>query len=198
MLAVAAAVTACGELPQPFRHDGLAPELARPILVRAVVVRPVDDSPAAAALAKAMVESLAQRDIPAVAGADAAGGSLLAGWARPVDGQMRLDWVLTSPDRAPPSTYGDWVSLPVWQDAAPDAFRQLADQAVAMLAAPPTHATAAAATPAPQSAPAAAHRPTIRIGPPTELPGDGNSAMARAMRGALERTGILVVAEGGD
>jgi len=41
-------------------------------------------------------------------------------------------------------------------------------------------------------------RMTARLGAFAGLPGDGNQAMRQALKGALERRGVLVVGEGGD
>ncbi len=41
-------------------------------------------------------------------------------------------------------------------------------------------------------------RLTARLGTFAGLPGDGNQALLRALKGALERRGLLVVGEGGD
>ena len=46
--------------------------------------------------------------------------------------------------------------------------------------------------------PSAPKRLTARLGNFTGLPGDGNDSLRKALKGALERRGLLVVSEGGD
>ena len=57
-------LAACGDMPQPFRHEGLNTAVAPPG-PRGVVVRPPDDSQNGTALAQAIVKRLADQDIPA-------------------------------------------------------------------------------------------------------------------------------------
>ena len=183
-------LAACDNLPQPFRHQGPPPPLTRPVEARAVVVQPVDDTPAARAMAAALVGALTAREIPALMGSPTAGARLLHGTAAVADGQVALDWVLDGPDHRPQSSTRQTLPAATWQQAAPEALDPLAGQAVAAL-------TADTPEPVPV-APAAPHRPTVRLQPPSGAPGDGDTALALAMKNALERHGILVVGEGGD
>lgn len=69
--AIAALVTACGELPHPFQsvHDNDANMKLMPIDKAGVVVRPPDGmpQPAAQAFAKAMIDALRHEDVAAMA-----------------------------------------------------------------------------------------------------------------------------------
>ena len=194
-LLATAALAACGNLPQPFRHDeGRIPDLARlsSLDVRAVAVRPPDSSAPSQAMADALVKAFALQEIPASVGTGIPGAMSLHGTIERGDGGVRLVWILDGPDHAQQAAARQWLPEAVWQGASPQALAPLATQVVAALTS--DHPTAAMA-----ATPSAAHRPTARLDmPPSGLPGDGDSALARAMRNALERHGILVVASGGD
>ncbi len=194
LLAVAA-LTACGYLSQPFRHDeGDIPDLARlsPLDVRAVAVRPLDSSPAAQAMATALVKAFTAQEIPASIGTSVPGAMLLHGTADRGDGGVHLAWVLEGPDHVRQAATRQFLPDEVWREANPRALAPLATRAVAAL-------TAGRPTIATDPTQSAAHRPTARLQmPPAGLPGDGDTALARAMRNALERHGILVVGSGGD
>ncbi len=63
LLALSAALAACGELPRPFVHDSDdSPALAAPIAMRPILVAEVPGQPG---LAEAMVAALGEQDIPA-------------------------------------------------------------------------------------------------------------------------------------
>jgi len=182
-------LAACGETPQPFRHETVS-ELAKPRLVRAVAVRPVDGLPAGAALAEALVQALGERDIPALVRDSVPGGRLLEGRLEGPQGAQVVAWTLHATDGATEMEFRQALPAAAWRDEPPKAFRAQAEQAVANLT--------AIDPPAPSSPPAAAHRPTARILAPGKLPGDGAAALVRSLRAALERNGILVVGTGGD
>lgn len=184
-IAVVLAVAACGQLPQPFRHEGDGDPLVRPRLERAVAVRPLDGTPRAAAVAKAMVDALDRRDIPATIGEDVTGQAQLEAFVETSGGRIEAEWVLSDQEHRVVATHHQTMTMREWA-TAPAAG--LAETVVAALVGP-VQALADAAP---------VRRPTVRLKPPSGLPGDGDSALAVAMRGALERSGVLVVGEGGD
>ncbi len=187
-----AVLSGCEDLPQPFRHVGPPPPLTHPVETRAIAVEPVDDSPSAKAMAAALVKALTAREIPADVGPALPGSLRLHGTADASAGQVALALVLDGLDHRPQSATRLVVPAAVWQDSTPKLLAPLAARAVAALVGE------VAAVPAAAGAPAAAHRPTVRLQAPADLPGDGGAALTRAMRNALERSGILVVGEGGD
>ena len=190
--AVAAALVvlaACGELPQPFRPETV-PELARPRLVRAVAVRPVDGLPSGPAMAEALVKAFGDLDVPALVAEDLSGSLVLAGNFDPAAGAV--DWTLLGTDRQPQAEFRQSLPPSALRPGAAD----LAGPAQRVVAA----LTAAAPPPTEQgSAPpsAASARPNVRIVALPPLPGDGASALDRHLRQALERSGIVIVAVGG-
>ena len=111
------ALAACGELPQPFRADKVS-ALARPRLVRAVAVRPVDGLESAPALADAVVEAFGQRDVPALVREDIPGALQLRG--RLDSAGAVIDWILLGADYRPLAGY---------RQALPPSARQLECQA---------------------------------------------------------------------
>jgi len=191
-LAVAALLCACSDIPQPFRHDGPAPALARPRLVRSVVVRPLDESPPAQALAEALVKSFTDRDIPASVRDDVFGADSLEGEVAELPGRIEVLWLLKNADHVTKAAYRQRLPA-AGLTGAVSAFAPFADQAVTALT-----AFADAEVAAPVAAIETRQRPTVRIAPFPALPGDGAAALAQALRNALERRGILVAGESGD
>ncbi|HLO75329.1 MAG TPA: hypothetical protein VK196_02590, partial [Magnetospirillum sp.] len=82
LAATATALAACGDLPQPFRHEGAPSSLARPKLTRGVTVRPPGEGPEARALADALVRALEDQEVPALVHEGPAFGHV-------IDGEMR-------------------------------------------------------------------------------------------------------------
>ena len=189
-------LTACGELPQPFRADTVS-ELARPRLVRAVAVRPVEGMDSGPALAEALVEAFGRRDVPALVRDDSPGAMHLRGRFDGSGGV--IDWVLLGVDHRPMAGFRQTIPPSARRATSAKALAALADQAVDALiaaAAPlPDGPGAATSSPVPNTGP---RRPLARIVPLAPLPGDGAAALERHLRAALERAGILVVASGGD
>ncbi|MBI5165539.1 MAG: hypothetical protein HY985_16750 [Magnetospirillum sp.] len=174
-------LSACA-LPQPFRHDeGAAEDLARPRTGRAVAVPAVAGSPHGRAAAEAMVKALVARDIPATGREDLLAPLVLQGAVE--EGGIR--WTL----RGGEGEVGHLqpISPTGLLRGDPTALRIAAETAAAALApafADPHAGQVAAAAPRP--------RATIRLTDPAGLPGDGDKALPRAMRTALERAGVVV------
>ena len=183
-LILAGILTACGDMPQPFRHEGNN-EALRPQAARAVVVVP-PDGPEGAALAKAMVRRLLDAEIPASTrpvGGDAAW--TLAGRCESNGTNVLVRWRLSRAE-APPFEVTRTLPATAWTAASPALMEGLAgDLVLAVL-------PALAEAPPLVSSPPAVSR-TLRLAPLTGLPGDGNRALAEAMRRQLKGTGLVLV-----
>ena len=179
----------CGDLPQPFRHDG-SPEAPRPQAARAVVVVPPAGPGPGPALAAAIVRALLEAEIPASTRplpGDAAWTLTADSESR--DGTVLLHWRLSRGDR-PPFTLTRSLPAAAWAAATPALTDGLAAELTAALLpaldeTPPPAAVAVAPAPS---------RPRLRLIPPAGLPGDGNTALAAAMRRRLADSGLELVA----
>jgi hypothetical protein len=208
---LAAFMTGCGELPHPFQHEGPAPLLARPLAARMIAIDPPPgpDRPARA-LAQALATELLRRDRPAVVGAPPPGADRLSATLDRTDGHAILDWTLTGPDQNPPphvrqpAPWDDAGTPPPDAAAQAEAARRIAD---ALLGEPPSPAAPPAPSTPPPSvsgapmsgAPLSPRQlPRVRLLPLADLPGDGAQALPRALKLALERSGLLVVAGDAD
>lgn len=176
-------VTACGDMPQPFRHDGLNTAVAPPG-PRGVVVRPPDDSQNGTALAQAIVKRLTDQEIPASIRSAASGSWVLAATTETTITTKRLAWRLITPDGEPPEAFQQSLPTESWDKAGPATISRLADEVVARYA-----ATLHGEAPQDASAPAARGL-TVRIEPLGGLPGDGDTALFRALGRALSRLGL--------
>ena len=178
-------LAACGDLPQPFRHEGLNVAVAPPG-PRGVVVRPPDDSPAAAALVKAIVKRLSDQDIPASTRSAASGSWVLAAETETTIAAKTLRWRLVPPDGEAPLAFTQTLPSAVWDKAGPATIDRMADEVLAKYAATLHGETEA------QSITAAAPPPipVIRLEPLAGLPGDGDSALPKALGHALQRLGM--------
>ncbi|BAE49396.1 hypothetical protein [Paramagnetospirillum magneticum] len=175
--------TACGDIPQPFRHEGLNAAVSPPG-PRGVVVRPPDDSPSGAALAKAIIKRLSEQDIPASSRSAAAGSWVLAATPETSIATKRLVWRLIPPDGDIPAAITQSLPAALWETAGPATIDRMADEVVAKYA-----ATLHGEPEQPlDSAPARV--PAIRLEPLAGLPGDGDSALSRALGQALRRLGL--------
>lgn len=194
LLLLAASVTGCGEIPQPFRHAGPPPPLTRPKLARGLTVRPIDGLPDGTALAEALIKALEVHEVPAVVRAGPAFGHVVEAEAGERGGQRGLTWLLRAPggDAAPIR----FQPLPptAWAGLGPAAVKREADataQALAARLTDPDLSPRGNATPA-------AVRPSVTVKPFKGLPGDGDAMLARATRQALDRAGMDVRDQGGD
>lgn len=192
-LALAVALSACGQLPQPFKREGAPGSLARPRIVRGVSIRPIDGLAHADKLAAAMATAMAERDIPAqVRDTEPPGAFVIDGLASEDGDTIEILWWLRSPDKASPASLSQRVPMARWERGDSAYARQLAREAAAVLAAPLREPELE------RPVIAAASRPAVRLVPPKGLPGDGDTSLAKAMRVALERAGVLLRDEGGD
>jgi hypothetical protein len=186
LLAGAVLLAGCGEIPQPFRHEGPPPALVRPKMGRGIVVRPVAGPPQ---LAESVVAALEEREIPAIVSSAPASGHVIE--AVPVaDG---LTWSLTAPDGAVLASVRQPTPPAAWD--GPDAVRlkRAATEIAAALAAGLSDPDA---QPRLDARPVELARPRVRIDPIAGLPGDGGPALTESLSRALRSSGIDVVRSG--
>jgi hypothetical protein len=187
VLLLAAAVAACGDIPQPFRHDGPPPTLARPKMGRGLTIRPILAFPD---MAETMVKALEAKEVPATVNPNAAFGHVLT--AEQVDNS--LAWALTAADGSIVTTFTQPVPRAVWQSPDPQRLKLLATEAAGILSA---RLTDPDAQPRRDASAVEATRPKVRIEPIAGLPGDGDKALVQALRLALEAAGLDIVPAGG-
>lgn len=204
-LIFAALLAACQPLPQPFQPDSKVPgefPLTMPVGEVSVYVAPVGgvDAPLDADLAERVADALVAREIPASTAARSSGSSELTS-ALIEDDKGRLVWAWqVARARQAPANGPDYplgLSLAALQEADPrtrDAFATaLATRIAALLdsrAAPPAAAAGSAAA---GSAAAGPGLPKVALLPFTGAPGDGNQALAVALREWLLRMGAARV-----
>ncbi|CUW37297.1 conserved protein of unknown function [Magnetospirillum sp. XM-1] len=177
-------VAACGDLPQPFRHDGINAAVAPPG-PRGVVVRPPGDGPSDQALVRAIIKRLTDQDIPASTRNAASGSWVLDAATETTIAAKTLRWRLIAPDGDTPVEFTQTVPSALWDKAGPATIDRLADELVARYAAT-LHGETAEASAAPPRV------PTIRIEKLGGLPGDGDSALPKALGIALRRLGLVL------
>jgi len=171
---------ACGDLPQPFRHEG-SNEALRPQAARAVVVVAPDGG---AALAEAIVRHLLDSEIPAsTRPLDGDAAWTFAGRIEREGALIVLRWRLSRAE-IPPVELTRTLPAAAWQAATPALTDGLAADLVASLLPALAPVAAAPAVPPP---------PTLRLIPPAGLPGDGNRALAEALRRRLSGSGLTLV-----
>ncbi|KIL97280.1 hypothetical protein CCC_00341 [Paramagnetospirillum magnetotacticum MS-1] len=175
-------VSACGDIPQPFRHEGLNAAVSPPG-PRAVVVRPPDDGPSSAALAKAIVKRLTDQEIPASSRSAASGAWVLSATPETTVATKRLVWRLITAEGEVPAELAQSLPAAVWDSAGPATIDRLADEVVAKYG--------AILHDEPVETPAAPTRaPVVHLEPVGGLPGDGDTALPKALGLALARLGI--------
>lgn len=176
-------LAACGDPPQPFRHDGINASVSPPG-PRGVVVRLPDDSPSGAALAKAIVKRLMDQDIPASTRSAVSGSWVLVAETEATAAAKTLRWRLIAPEGEPPAAFPQTLPSAVWDKAGPATIDRLADEVVAK------YAAALHGEPAEAAAAAPPRLPVARLEPLGGLPGDGDTALPKALGRALQRLGI--------
>ncbi|MBI3444961.1 MAG: hypothetical protein HY055_06295 [Magnetospirillum sp.] len=186
LLGLSLALTACGDVPQPFRHEGINAAVA-PRAPRGVVVRPADDGPTAAALAQAIVKRLVEAEVPASTREVVPGAWVIAAETETRIATKTLRWTLTPPGADSLGTMAQSLPTDVWAKAGPATIDRMADEVVAKLSGP-LHGEIA--LPAPSGSVTAARAPVVRLEPLSGLPGDGDKALGDAMRRALNGLGV--------
>jgi hypothetical protein len=208
-LMVSCVLSGCQPLVQPFRPEERSVSEV-PFLVRdagGIVVRNLDGMPEGAApvLVEALINGLQQLDIPATTADNGVNrrSLLLDGTATAtsVDGarlKVAIDWVMSDRDGhvvARPQTLAE-VHAGSWGTVGPEAFAQLGRRAVEAVAAviqDPTAVAVAASDPGSASASDAQRRFVVR--PVTGAPGNGGTALSRAMSASLRAARLPVATE---
>ena len=197
LLASLALLAACGDLPQPFRGrpGGLAGDLSQPPGLRVAVARPgvgaLLDSAAAERFAEALATSLRGNEVPATA-AD----PLPLDWRVTVeasqDGRsVTPRFTLLNPDGVDQGRVtGRAVAFRAWADANEDALRGAAQYAAPRLAELLLRAEARRRGTTPDAL--AGNAPRVFLAGVRGAPGDGNTALAERVRGALNQRGMVV------
>jgi len=187
LLMLVAALAACGQVPQPFRHTGEAPDKRPPATAFAVAVKPPDalSPPLARHLAGRVAAALRRHGLPAHTGdaARAAGYVLTAAWTDPADAAPALAWTLK---HAGGDTVGTWTqpAAALNRAATPAAVDRLARAAgpdLARLLAPDEQA--------PQRRRQKPSGSGIAVTGVKGAPGDRGAVLAAALERALERAG---------
>lgn len=185
----------CGDIPQPFRHDGPPSALARPKLPRGVTVRAPEATPEGKALADALVRALEEQDVPALVQEGPAFGHIIDGSISGSGKTLAVRWTLKAPDGTEAGTATHTVSRSMLDRNDPILMKRAALAAAATLAAPLADPDGL-----PSQPPAAGGdtRPSVTVIALRGLPGDGDRALTEAMKRALGRGGLAVRDDGTD
>lgn len=197
-------LTACGDLPQPFRGNpgGQAGMLAAPPAYRVAILDPAGallPATASRALSEALSEALLGAEVPASATAT----PLPLDWLLTVEAELNGSSVtprfqLTDPDgRDQGTAEGAPVPARDWSEARPDLLRRVARDAAPRIADLLLRAEAARKGMDPAVL-AATGPPRIFVPAVRGAPGDGNAALTARLREALGTQGMVVqdIAEG--
>lgn len=194
MVLLVAANAACGDIPQPFRHEGMPDSLARPKLTRGVTVRPPQGMEGAQAVADALVRALEEQDVPAMIHEGPAFGHVIESSADDLGNSMGVRWTLKTPEGETAASNTQTIPKTILAKADPKQMTRLAANAAAMLAHPLADPDS---LPQKTAGPAAVDTriPVIMV-PLHGLPGDGDQSMTAALKRALERSGLVVKDDG--
>lgn len=194
-LAAAALLAGCGDIPQPFRHDGQARPLARPKMTRGVAVRP-PDNPAGEMLAQALVRALEEQEVPALVQTGPAFGYQIEGRVDDLGPVLDAFWVLKTPEGGTAAQTRQSVPKRLLEPSEAKPLTRAAGPSAQLLAAPLVDPDSLP-DPSRRQTAAAEIRPLVRLAPLRGLPGDGDKSLTEAMRRALERSGVAVAQSGG-
>ena len=207
-----ALLSACGNLPQPFRDSAKVttdnPLLDVPMAV-GIAVLPVRGAPTplATQISAAVALRLQSFEIPAEAAPTNAGlGYSLEGEARPAettatDVSVVVTWTLRSRRGAAARTYRQVVTVPtdVWQNGDLTTAARLGNDAalamgelisgIALAGASPAGAASAPAAEA-KPAPPARVFPSVSVKPVEGAPGDGRESLRLAVLQSLSNSGV--------
>lgn len=195
---VAALAAACGEIPQPFRHDDEGvPRLARPKMTRGVTIRPPEPTPEGRAQAEALVRALEEQEVPALVSDTQAFGYVIEGEMRDGAKGPVVRWTLKAPDGTEAASADQPALAPPPGRDGPILMKRAALPAAALLARPLDDPDALPSPGTPQPT-AEDTRPTASILPLRGLPGDGDKSLTEALKRALGRAGLRVMDDGAD
>lgn len=179
LLGLALATAGCGDLPQPFRHEG-PNGLLDPGDIAPILVKPVEGGPDG--LAEAVADALGDMEIAASAKPVRGPAMLLEGRAWTQNGRPMLKWQLYGQDGAARGDKLQPVAASSWDRAPLRTVGRAGAETVAALLREKGEATEARTA-------------RIRLAPVTGAPGDGNSALLKAMKSALRSAGLDVTDE---
>ncbi|MBI1778135.1 MAG: hypothetical protein HYR63_22585 [Proteobacteria bacterium] len=196
IVATGLALSACQPLPQPFMDDH---KEANPLLKLAdrggVVVLPIEGAPEPNELARAVAAQLQRLDVPASTIRTTREAKSLAGTAkaRLFDGErdeIELDWrLLDASGKALGGDSGRWlVPRVAWQQSEPGVLLGMA-----LAVGPSLNRLIEAGRPNDTSGSA-----RVVVYPVDGAPGDGRTALKRAMERALQRRSINIATEADD
>lgn len=192
LVMLVAGLAGCGDIPQPFRHEGPPGGLARPKLTRGVVVRAPETDANGQAMAESLVKALEEQEIPAQVHAGPAFGHVIEGVVHEDGPMLAVRWSLKAPDGTQAATHVEVLPKAVAVKADPVQLKRAAAETARALSLPladpdarPETANGAAIT--------ADSRSTVQVRPLRGLPGDGDKSLTNALKRALERAGLKVV-----
>ena len=181
------ALAACGDLPRPFQPTDKSTEAwsgPGDLAWGSILVPPVTGLPAerSRALVEEVVAALTVRDVPASTHASGRGSIVLAGHVSAVTRKLR--WTLVTPEGETALRFEEpEVDASSIGGAAPD---------LAAVAARAATRVAAALKPPERTDRDRPPRVPVVLAAVHGAPGDGGIALARAMRRALARNGVVV------
>ncbi len=195
VLGMVAATAACGDIPQPFRHEGDISSLARPKLTRAVTVRPLDGE-MGPLLADSLVKALEEQEVPALVQSGPAFGHVIEGTIEDSPKVLAVRWTLKGPDGTPAATTLQAIPKSLLTNPTPVLLKRAAADTATRLAQPLADPDAQPVNPVETAA--ADKRPSVTVIPLRGLPGDGDKALTLAIRRALDGSTLLVKDENAD
>lgn len=197
LLALLLLTAACPQLPQPFQHDQ-----ANPLLLldgRAGVFLAFDDS-VPAALIPALRAALMKQDVPVFLESPPTEAlplrlKLHKSAPRANTVELELFWELYDSEGLIIDHYDQKLRVVTddWDKGSSALMKRLADEAAPHLA----HLMPVEDGTRPEAAAAPVLRPRLFVAPVEGAPGDGNDALARAMRLSLSANGIELVEKHG-
>ena len=181
------ALAACGDLPRPFQPEDKSTQawsVPGDVAWGSITVPPIGGLPAeqSRALVDEVVKALRLRDVPASTHASGRGSIVLAGRVSISAGKLR--WSLIAPDGETALRFEELSPSVPTGDAAPPDLASVAERAAARVAAVLKPPEAAEPDRQPQL--------PVAIETVRGAPGDGGTALARAMRHSLARIGVTV------
>ena len=202
-IAALGALAACGPVPRPFAHQG-APERSNPLIEvpAGLAVRVDPPSGLKPGLARIAAGEIAARlekaEVPATTEPAFSASLVLSGVALPpaeaeTDLAGKIRWRLTAPSGDVVSEFVQLVlgSRQGWEEGDPALAEVIGSGAVG-----PILGSIGSAGPAAAGTPAALRR--VRVSGVSGAPGDGDTALADAVRRALLRKGAGIVGAGGE
>ncbi len=188
-------LASCGDLPRPFEGNpgATALRLSRPPPARLAVPMPNDamlTDAAGKTLSSAVADALVEQSVPAVAGPAKTGDWRLILSARTDGSQIVPSYTVENPaGTSQGSTDGTPIPAAAWANSNPATLKQVAEAAAPAIASLLTSIEAAIQESDPNSL---VNRPArVQVTTISGAPGDGNTALGRQIRDALNKVGII-------